>query len=96
MRRSGKSNRSSLCRTTFRCKKGPAEAGPHVPHKLDLEIQLHRQLHDARIARRVNGVERRRGVGGRSAADRVGVIKSIESLQPELPAENLGEFYVLE
>ena len=75
-------------------KAGPAQAGPHV-HERDSKVQLHRELHDARIPRRVNGVEQRASEAGGGAADRVGVVEGVEAFQPELTSEGLGELDVL-
>ena len=61
-----------------------------------LEVELHAELHDSRVARRANLIEARRREARRRAANGVGVIESIKRLPTQLASKTLGELHVLE
>src|SRR5215472_6929213 len=61
----------------------------------ELEVELHAQLQNARIARRGHLVIERRDEVGRSAANWIRMIESVEGLEAELAGKALREFHVL-
>src|SRR6266700_6438623 len=60
-----------------------------------LEVQLHPQLHDARIASRGHLVEQRGDHVGRATANRIGVVEGVKGFPTELSVEALRELDVL-
>ena len=61
-----------------------------------LEVEFQAELRDAWVARRTHSVVRREDEVGRTAANRVGMVEGVESLEAELSGEALAELYVLE
>src|SRR5258707_3118940 len=79
-------------------KRGPAVPALFPMIRLPLEIDLHRQLHNARVARAGHLSEGVGSAGGKRCvhSSEVGFIERIERFKAELRADALGQPNVLE